>query len=153
MNQLELKVPPLVVALACGLLIWIASATFSSLSFSIRGIKGLAILFGVIGIVAIVVAIRTFRKAKTTVDPRKPDTATSLVQSGIYNHSRNPIYLGLLFILIGFAVYVHNYIGFVFLPLFVIYMNRFQIRPEEKALESLFGQDFQNYKRRVRRWA
>jgi protein-S-isoprenylcysteine O-methyltransferase Ste14 len=152
MNSLELKVPPLVVALICIFLMWIASRVFPSQSFWFPGVYACAIFLAVIGIVLISAGIASFRHAKTTVDPRKPDTATSLVRSGIYKRSRNPIYLGLLLILAGCAVSFRNYVGFAALPLFVLYMNQFQIRPEERALNYLFEMDFREYKNRVRRW-
>ena len=152
MKYLELKVPPVVVVIASGFLMWIVSWMFPSQSFWFPGIYACANLFGAIGIITVAAGIRSFRQARTTVDPRKPDTATSLVQSGIYKYSRNPIYVGLLFILIGMAVYSRNYSSFAVLPAFVLYMNRFQIRPEEQALEHLFAQDFRDYKKRVRRW-
>jgi len=74
------------------------------------------------------------------------------VTSGIYRYTRNPMYLGLLLILLGWAVFLANIVAFIFLPAFIAYLNRFQIRPEEKAMASLFGQDFANYRSKVRRW-
>src|SRR5687768_10015372 len=126
MNSLELKVPPLVVLLICMFLIWIVSRLFPSQSFWFPGIFACAALFGALGIVLIAAGITYFRQARTTVDPRKPDAATSLVRSGIYKRSRNPIYLGLLLILTGCTVYFGNYAGFAVLPLFVLYMNQYQ---------------------------
>jgi protein-S-isoprenylcysteine O-methyltransferase Ste14 len=82
----------------------------------------------------------------------RPDQATSLVASGVFAHTRNPMYLGLLFGLTGWAVYRSNAVAFLFLPAFVAYINRFQIVPEERVLTSLFGQEFASYKSRVRRW-
>ena len=94
----------------------------------------------------------SFRRAKTTVNPMKPDSASSLVVSGIYDLTRNPMYLGFLVILVGWAFFLSNALGFIFLPLFVLYMNRFQIEPEERALASVFGEAFASYRSRVRRW-
>jgi protein-S-isoprenylcysteine O-methyltransferase Ste14 len=152
MKSLELKVPPLVVALICIFLIWTASRMFPLQSFWFPGIYACVIFLAAIGIVLIAAGVASFRHARTTVDPRKPDSATSLVRSGIYKRSRNPIYVGLLLILTGCAVYFRNYVGFAILPLFVLYMNQYQIKPEERALENRFGQDFRDYKKRVRRW-
>ena len=75
-----------------------------------------------------------------------------LLTSGPYAFTRNPMYLGLLLVLLGWAAYLSNALACVFLPAFVLYMNRFQIGPEERALAALFGQAFLDYKNRVRRW-
>ena len=82
----------------------------------------------------------------------KPDASSSLVVSGVYARSRNPMYLGFLLVLVGWAVFLSNVLGFLLLPAFIFYMNRFQIEPEERALRSLFGQAFVTYKSRVRKW-
>jgi protein-S-isoprenylcysteine O-methyltransferase Ste14 len=97
-------------------------------------------------------AMLSFWKVHTTVNPMKPSSTSSLVTSGIYHFTRNPMYLGLLFILIGWALYLANVLAFLFLPAFILYMNRFQIEPEERALTALFGQEFFEYASRVRRW-
>jgi protein-S-isoprenylcysteine O-methyltransferase Ste14 len=72
--------------------------------------------------------------------------------SGIYRISRNPMYLGFFLLLTGLAIFLSNVIAIVILPLFILYMNRFQIEPEERVLTYLFGQEFVDYKLRVRRW-
>ena len=91
-------------------------------------------------------------RAGTTVNPIKPETAGSLVVSGIYRRTRNPMYLGFLLGLAGWAVFLSNALAFIFLPVFVLYLNRFQIRREERALASVFGKDFAAYQSKVRRW-
>jgi protein-S-isoprenylcysteine O-methyltransferase Ste14 len=93
----------------------------------------------------------TFRKAKTTVNPLKPH-ASSLVTWGVYAISRNPMYLGGLIMLLGWAIFLPNALAFVFLPIYVLYINWFQIAPEERALTSLFGQTYVAYQMRARRW-
>ena len=96
--------------------------------------------------------IVSFVRARTTVNPMKPESSSTLIVSGIYGLTRNPMYLGLLLILIGWAVFISNILAFVVLPAFVIYINRFQIDPEERALASRFRDDFVQYASRVRRW-
>jgi len=81
-----------------------------------------------------------------------PQSASALVVSGIYRFTRNPMYVGFLFVLLGWAVWLSNGLSFLFLPAFVLYMNRFQIQPEERALHARFGQEFVAYTSRVRRW-
>jgi protein-S-isoprenylcysteine O-methyltransferase Ste14 len=100
----------------------------------------------------IVLGVASFKRAKTTINPMKPESSSSLVISGIYKLSRNPMYLGFLLVLVGWAVLLSNALAFVFVPAFIFYMNRFQIDPEEKALAGKFGQEFLDYKSRVRRW-
>ena len=96
--------------------------------------------------------VREFRKAKTTVNPFRPRNAGSLVDSGIFRHTRNPMYLALLLALLGWGLYLDNLFVLVSTVLYVAYLNRFQIRPEERALEELFGGEFTAYRQRVRRW-
>jgi protein-S-isoprenylcysteine O-methyltransferase Ste14 len=78
--------------------------------------------------------------------------ASSMVTWGVYSRSRNPMYLGGLIMLLGWAVYVSNVLAFLLLPAYVLYINRFQIAPEERALTALFGQSYAAYQLRVRRW-
>jgi len=89
---------------------------------------------------------------ETTVNPMRPDSTSSLVVSGIYKYTRNPMYLGFLLVLVGWAIFLSNLAAFALLPAFVVYMNHFQIGPEERALGSLFAQEYQAYHARVRRW-
>jgi protein-S-isoprenylcysteine O-methyltransferase Ste14 len=152
MDRLELKVPPLVVVAMSVLLMWVIAEIIPGAAFSFPGRMGSGYLLVFIGVGFIVAGIRSFRKAKTTVDPRKPELATSLVQSGIYKRTRNPIYLGLFFVLSGAGLFFGNYLAFLAVPLFVMYMTRFQILPEERALERQFPSEYNNYKSRVRRW-
>ena len=86
------------------------------------------------------------------MNPLKPDTSSSLVGSGVYKLTRNPMYLGFLMLLLAWAIYLSNAFALLFVPMFLVYMNRFQIEPEERALTSRFGQEFVAYTRRVRRW-
>jgi protein-S-isoprenylcysteine O-methyltransferase Ste14 len=82
----------------------------------------------------------------------KPDAASSLVVSGIYRYTRNPMYAGFLLILLGWAAFLSNILALIVLPAFVLYMNRFQILPEERVLTTLFADEYTEYLARVRRW-
>lgn len=97
-------------------------------------------------------AILSFLRARTTLSPTEPGKTASLVTTGIYAVTRNPMYVSLLFVLAGWAVYLSNPATVVLLLLFVLYVNRFQILPEEKALAALFGSEFEAYCKRARRW-
>ena len=152
MHVLELKVPPVGVVLVMAGLMWLGAGVVTALEFVFPAREFVAVIFVVAGLATGAMGIASFVRAKTTVNPMKPASASALVVSGLYARSRNPMYLGLLLILIGWAVYLSNGLAFLLLLAFILYMNRFQIEPEERALISLFGQEFVAYKSRVRRW-
>ena len=152
MDLLELKIPPPIQALLFSVAMWFTSAQFSSFAFVFPWHHALGILLVIVGIALGVVGAITFRRAKTTVNPTKPGEASSLVTSGIYRLSRNPMYVGLLVVLIGWALWLSNPLAFLFLPFFVAYMTRFQIIPEERVLSAKFGAEYAVYKQSVRRW-
>jgi protein-S-isoprenylcysteine O-methyltransferase Ste14 len=105
-----------------------------------------------LAVTIVVTAVIGFRRARTTVDPFHPETASNIVTTGIYRVTRNPMYLGFLLALIAWAVFLGNGIAAVIPPTFVVYMNRFQIEPEERALRARFGAAYEAYLRSVRRW-
>jgi protein-S-isoprenylcysteine O-methyltransferase Ste14 len=143
MSSLESRVPPLAVVLVMAVLMWLISRGAPLLHFDLPAHKWLAILLVSVGFATGMSGVLTFLNAKTTVDPMKP-RASSMVTWGVYALSRNPMYLGGLIILLGWAV--------VLLPGYVLYIKRFQIAPEERVLTALFGQQYAAYQARVRRW-
>jgi protein-S-isoprenylcysteine O-methyltransferase Ste14 len=112
----------------------------------------IAALISGLGAGLVLVAGIRFRRAGTTVNPTRPQATTSVVDSGVYRLSRNPMYLGFLLALVGWAVILAHALPFLFLPAYVGYMNRFQIAPEERMLAAKFGRDYEAYRRSVRRW-
>ncbi|MDX2322169.1 MAG: isoprenylcysteine carboxylmethyltransferase family protein [Moritella sp.] len=104
------------------------------------------------GIFFCIAGVVSFRRAETTVNPLKPETATALVSSGIYTISRNPMYVGLALFLLAWAVYLSSPWISIGVVGFVFYMNHFQIEPEELALKDIFGAEFTRYQENVRRW-
>jgi protein-S-isoprenylcysteine O-methyltransferase Ste14 len=104
------------------------------------------------GVLVAVAGVLEFRRARTTVNPTTPQAASSMVRSGIYRHTRNPMYLGMLLVLAAWAAWLANPAAFVVLPVFFLYINRFQIEPEERILAGLFAGEFDAYRRSVRRW-
>lgn len=98
------------------------------------------------------VAVVTFRRVCTSVNPFNPAAATHLVVVGVYRFTRNPIYLGDFLILIGWAIFLGIPVGLAFALLFVAYIDRFQIQPEERILADKFGRPYDDYRARVRRW-
>jgi protein-S-isoprenylcysteine O-methyltransferase Ste14 len=152
MSLLELKIPPVLATVLFAILMWAVYRLTPGidlprevriLSFSILAILGAAI--GLAGVIS-------FRRVSTTVNPLNPDNCTTLVASGVFSWTRNPMYLALLLLLIGWAIYLANLFSLLLAAVFLAYMNRFQIVPEERALEKKFGAAFLAYKQQVRRW-
>ena len=149
---LELKIPPVAVALVTGACMWLVAraAPGIEVSFPVHDVvSGMVALSGGFMALSGVVA---FSRAGTTINPMKPGSSSSLVVTGIYSVTRNPMYLGVLLVLLAWAIYLANPLTVLFLPGFVWYMGRYQIEPEEQALTSLFGQKYIAYAARVRRW-
>ncbi len=150
--KLALKVPPPVQALVFGILMWAVDRQLpgGQLDSAIR--SPMAILFAVSGIVLVVFTMLAFRRVGTTVDPFHPEEASHLVVDGFFGYSRNPMYVSLLLVLISWAIWLGNLYNIAVLVLFVTCITFFQIKPEEKALRSLFGETYEHYCSRVRRW-
>lgn len=152
MQAIELKIPPLGLFLlafaAMWALAWFLPAAGFQLPARVLVVAVLLVMSGVIGAAGII----AFRRHETTVDPMRPGKASSLVSNSIYRYTRNPMYLALALSLLAWAAYLANIAAAIVLPIFVAYMNRFQIRPEERALLESFGDDYAHYMSEVRRW-
>lgn len=131
---------------------WVISQALPVAAFHVSARIWLSAIFGTLGIAVALMGVLAFRQAKTTVDPRAPHEATSLVVRGVYKISRNPMYLGFLLVLIGWAIFLANSVAILLVPIFVLYMNRFQIAPEERYMLEKFGAEYQSYTAQVRRW-
>ncbi len=152
MNWLELRVPPIVLVAATALLMWIVSTIAPAVAVGNSTRIGLVVLFIFVGLSVVASGVVAFRKTETTVDPTKPGAATSLVTSGVYRRTRNPMYVGMCLLLIAWGIFLSSIPATVLVFVFVLYLNRFQIEPEERVLEKTFGQEFSGYKSQVRRW-
>lgn len=152
MHNLELKVPPPVVALCSALLMWLAPQVAAPFEVSSLFRMSVALAFVVAGLGLDLAGLVSFLRAHTTINPLKPASTSSLVSTGLYRYTRNPMYLGLLLILLGWALFLGNILAFFVIPVFVLYINRFQITPEERILSSMFGAEFSAYQARTRRW-
>lgn len=152
MNALELKIPPPVVMLLSAAAMWaIATQTpivtmpgTVKISLSVV-LLCLAGAFDLAGLIA-------FRRAKTTINPLNPNKSSTLVADGVYRITRNPMYVGMVFVQLAWGAYLACPWALVMPTLFVAYIQRFQIAPEERALNRLFGADYATYRVRVRRW-
>ena len=152
MKKLELKVPPVAVAVIVGTAMWLVSIVLPKMRLGDTFHAAMVVIFTAIGAAFGIAGLLSFSKAKTTFDPMKPDSSTSLVTSGIYSITRNPMYVGLLSILTAWCFFIESAYALLLLAVFVIYMNKFQIQPEERALRSIFGDAYDDYVLRVRRW-
>lgn len=150
--MLELKIPPVVVGLVTAGLMWLVAQAMPEYGFDIPQRRLAAQVVAAAGFVVAVWGVVAFRRAGTTVNPMKPESSSSLVVTGIYAFTRNPMYLGLLLVLVAWAIDLTHPAAFLVLPLFVLYMNHFQIQPEERALAARFGPAFTEYAARVRCW-
>ncbi|MBK3758775.1 methyltransferase family protein [Stutzerimonas stutzeri] len=152
MRALENKIPTPVVTALFGLLMWLAARYVPGLDLAHSVRVLVALLVVAVGVCFSVAGVLSFRQAQTTVNPLKPETASALVRSGIYQYSRNPMYVGFALLLLAWACYLASPIALFGVLGFVLYMNRFQIRPEERALITLFGSEYSAYQTQVRRW-
>jgi protein-S-isoprenylcysteine O-methyltransferase Ste14 len=152
MSVLELRVPPPIVALVLALLMWLTPAIAGLVQMPSTARVICAVVLVCIGQSIGIAGMVAFRRAKTTVNPVKASLASSLVVEGVYRYTRNPMYVGLLLTLSAWAVFLANPFAVLWVVVFVLYITRFQIIPEERVLVSLFGAEYEAYKGRVRRW-
>lgn len=152
LQALENKVPPPLVALVFGGLMGGASLGLPGLDLAWGTRLLLALPLIGAGLLFVLAGGISFRRARTTVNPLKPEAASALVTSGIYRYTRNPMYVGFALWLLAWGLYLASPLVLLGVLGFVLYMNRLQIAPEERALGRLFGAAFAAYRQRVRRW-
>jgi protein-S-isoprenylcysteine O-methyltransferase Ste14 len=150
--MLKLKVPPALVFLFFGGLMFLLAKWLPVGHFDFFGRKALIWILAGLGVLIGFVAVAQFFRAGTTLDPAHPEKNTKLVVHGIYTFSRNPMYLGLLLLLLSWGLYLGNAFNTLVAALFVAYMNRFQILAEEEILEKKHGSAYRSYCTLVRRW-
>ncbi len=150
--MMKLKVPPVIVFITAAICMYCLSTFLKVGYFDFFGrqyllylLTGLAILIGAI-------ALLQFFRSKTTINPTTPKKASNLVTKGLFQYTRNPMYLCMLLLLLAWGLYLGNAFNVITAALFVMYMNKFQIIPEEEALKELFGNEYAQYCTLVRRW-
>ncbi len=157
--KLSTRIPPPVVLLIALTLMYALARLidFDFLNFS-PALRALSISYFISGLLAatgfmlMISGVLAFKKAKTTVNPLKPEQASQLVVNGVYRFTRNPMYLGMVFLLVAWGFILLSLPALIMLPAFMLYIYFFQIKAEEAAMEKLFGNDFVVYKKRVRCW-
>jgi protein-S-isoprenylcysteine O-methyltransferase Ste14 len=151
LQALELKVPPPVVGLLVAALMWGVSAWPPVLPLEPDVRLVLAGTLAVVGVSFDILGLVAFFRSRTTINPLRPAKASALVTAGVYRITRNPMYVGMAILLTGWAVWLGALWPFLGPALFVAYITRFQIAPEERILRGKFS-DFEAYAARVRRW-
>lgn len=149
---LETKVPPPLVAVLTAIGMWALRTQLPSPDTAPMGDGRIAAAIAVLGVAIAVSGVIAFRRARTTTNPVHPGKASSLVRSGVYRITRNPMYLGVTIVLTGWAFGLGSAMTMIGPMLFVAYVTVFQIAPEERVLLGIFGDDYREYTRRVRRW-
>ena len=144
------KIPPPIVTLAFGLMIYFSRNIFPDINNIIFYV--LSLFFIILGPFILISAVRSFKAEQTTINPININNASSLVISGVFKYSRNPMYLGMVFILLALSFRFNLVGGILFTSIFIMYITKFQIIPEEAAMKSIFGDDFNKYKNKTRRW-
>ena len=156
MGVMKPIIPPPVIGLLFGLAMWLLARGASDLTgdyaVALPGQAQAAALIAGAGLAVDLVSIAAFFRRRTTVNPLTPSKTNALVIDGFYRFSRNPMYLGILMILIGWGLWLGNILNLVLLGLFIWVINELQIKPEEKALREKFGAEYDAYCKRVRRW-
>ena len=152
MTSLDHKIPPPVIALLCAGLAWVLARSTPTFMFALPARIPIAVVLAFAGVSFALWGMASFRKVDTTVNPLSPDQASSVVRSGPFQFTRNPMYLGMALVLLGFCAYLANPLSVMAIVVFAAYITRFQIIPEERLLLEKFGEPFGQYMRSVRRW-
>ena len=152
MKWLELKLPPAIALMLFGILTTAAMKSDIAIFRNSKQWDGWVLVPLILAFIIIGWGVLEFRRAHTTVDPHRPNKASTLVTSGIFKYTRNPMYLGMVLMMLSATFYIGSGVGFVACVALAWYLTQFQIKPEEKIIEGLFGQDYLDYTQRVRRW-
>ena len=151
-HWLEHRIPPPIVTLAFGAAAYGIARLTPGLRIEFPGRVAGGALFALLGFAVAAAGMIRFRQAGTTVNPIAPSNASSVVTSGIYSVTRNPMYVGLVLVLVGFVTWLANPLGVLFVAGLGAYLHRFQIEPEERLLVAKFGDEYAAYLKSVRRW-
>jgi protein-S-isoprenylcysteine O-methyltransferase Ste14 len=152
MPTFEKKIPPPVIAALVAALMWGLAAIGPQFAMGPWWRYLLAGLLAVTGIGFDMAGLLSFRRVRTTFNPMKPERSSTLVTGGVYRITRNPMYLGLALVLSGWGVWLWALLPWIGPVVFIAYVTRFQIQPEERVLREIFGEAFSDYASRVRRW-
>ena len=147
---MKTKIPPPIIALVMIGLIYLSSLLIVPTTFNYQNL--LSILVLIMGLACVLPSFRLFARYETTISPLTPSDTAALVTEGMYRYSRNPMYLGLLLITIASTIWFGTWLGIIINIVFIFLINFLQIIPEEEALLEIFGEEYEEYKKHVRRW-
>jgi protein-S-isoprenylcysteine O-methyltransferase Ste14 len=151
-SPLDTAIPPPVAMLLAGAAMWAVAHASPAFAYALPLGMPIAIVIGIAGLLCNLLPKLRFRRVGTTVNPMHPQAARRLVIDGLHRYSRNPMYLGQLLLLVAWAIFLANGLAMTLPPIFALYITRFQIQPEERALAARFGDAYAAYRREVRRW-
>jgi protein-S-isoprenylcysteine O-methyltransferase Ste14 len=149
---MQLRIPPILFFLFTALCMYVLKVFLPVGNFDFFGRYYLMSALLLLAFIISVAALWQFYKARTTIDPRKPERTITLETKGMYSFSRNPMYLALLLVLLAWGLWLGNAFNTILAAGFVSVMNKLQIRPEETVLQKKFGKAYGQYYIRVRRW-
>ncbi|WP_417353667.1 methyltransferase family protein [Flavobacterium alkalisoli] len=152
LDFLKLKIPPVLQVIILSVAIYFTAQKTQSYQLDKNLNLLISISVFVLGSLFAIIGVLNFRSANTTVDPRDPKKSDHLVKSGIYAYTRNPMYVGMFLWLVSVCSYFGSLYSLIYCVLFVLYMTHFQIKPEEEILKDIFGQEYIEYTKQVRRW-
>jgi protein-S-isoprenylcysteine O-methyltransferase Ste14 len=152
MAFLEHRIPPPVIGAAVAAAMWGASSLGPPLPLPDAASNVIVAVLVIAGLALDLAGLLAFRRSRTTINPLRPQSTSAIVTGGVYRITRNPMYLGMVLLLLAWAVYLGALLPLAGPVVFVLYMNRFQIAPEERALAARFGPEYEAYAARVRRW-
>ena len=151
-TKLENRIPPPLVLAFCLAMVWFTKHVYDYQQLPREELRLWAIPYALMGIAIILLAVMRFARFKTTVNPLNPESASHLVRDGIFAYTRNPMYLGMALILFSAILAIGHMIALMWLLFFVLYIQRFQIGPEERAIRDKFGEEYDVYCEQVRPW-
>lgn len=149
---MKLKIPPLAQLLVCALVGYVAGESVPQLVYHSSSHRVVGWVLIACGGICLATSVGAFIRAKTTVNPMLPSEANRLVKTGLYRYSRNPMYLAMAAVLVGFSLLLQNAAAFTAPLLFVLAITYLQIIPEEQELARCFGKDFETYRKSTARW-
>jgi protein-S-isoprenylcysteine O-methyltransferase Ste14 len=152
MKKLEHRIPPPLLTILTAAAMWLMARWLPGPTLPRAWRYAGAAVFGLMALIMALAGFRAFWRARTTINPVQIDEASRLVTTGIYGVSRNPMYVALTALLAGLACWLPGGWTFVGPVAFALFIQRVQILPEERVLQAKFGREYQDYRRRVRRW-
>ncbi|MBL1321213.1 MAG: isoprenylcysteine carboxylmethyltransferase family protein [Methylophaga sp.] len=150
--MLKLKIPPPIYLLLATGIMWLLDHYLPIKELITAPWNNIGLVFVILGLSSDGMSLVQFFRAHTTMNPIHPENTDKLVTTGMYRFTRNPMYVGLVLLLLGWAIFLGSLLPFIMLPIFMVVMTKQQIIPEEHILEHKFGQQYRDYKLAVKRW-